>query len=217
MAQETLAGRIFLILHDPFSGKPLIGHDLLSCGLVAASLAEQMIEHRLGMEIDRIVAAERRGGVGQIDEVSAFVVDSIQRQAGAHTVRSWVEAFTGVLFEQVADLLVREGVIRRVPGGRVLLRQRPDRFPALDLLRSAGPRLRLEHMLRSPKELDTRGMALAGIFRALEMERVLDVDRDRADVKASVGQAADRLPIDLRSLVDGVGQAVSAISLTVRR
>lgn len=206
---------MFLILHDPFTGKPAIGHDLLKCGLVAGALADLMIERRLGMENDRIVVADPRGSGA--DEVGAFVVESIQRQPSAHTVRSWVEALTDVLYELVARGLVADGICRREQGSRGLLRRRADRFPAVDLLRAASPRVRLEHMLRTPRDLDVPGAALAGIIKAIEVERVLDVDRDRAAVKSSVAVAAEQLPIDLKNLVDGIEAAVSAISLTIRR
>jgi hypothetical protein len=215
MVQDTLARRMFLVLHDPFTGKPAIGHDLLKCGLVAGALGDLMLERRLGMENDRIVVADPRSY--GVDELGAFVVESIQRQASAHTVRSWVEALIDVVYELVARGLIADAVVRREPGGRRLLRRGADRFPAVDLLRAARPRVHLEHMLRVPDDRDVAGRTLAGIIRALEVERVLDVDRDRTAVKNDVAEAAEHLPIDLRGLVDGVEAAVSAISLTVRR
>lgn len=213
--QEMLAKRMFLILHNPFTGKPDVGHDLLKCGLVAAELADLILARRLGMENDRIVVADTRG-TGS-DEIGAFVVDSIQRQSSAHTVRSWVEALADVLYELVARALLEEGVVRREAGGRRLLRRSADRFPAVDLMRAAGPRLRLEHMLRTPSEREVGNAVLAAIIGALDVERVLDVDRDRASVRAAVAQATTSLPIDMRSLVAGVEDSVSAISLIVRR
>jgi hypothetical protein len=215
MAQDLLVRKMFLILHDPFSGKPLIGHDLLKCGLVATELADLIIGARIGIENDRIVVADTRSA--GIDEVGAFVVESIQRQPTAHTVRSWVEAFADVLYDLVARGLQDDRVVRRVAGGRRLTRRSPDRFPAVDLMRASGPRLRLEHMLRRPRDRDVPGGALAAILGALEVERVLDIDRDRAAVKAAVADATDALPIDLANLVAGVRDSVSAISLIVRR
>jgi Golgi phosphoprotein 3 (GPP34) len=215
MAQDMLVSRMFLLLHNPFNGKPEIGHDLLKCGLVAAELADLIIARRLGMENDRIVVAETRG-TGD-DEIGAFVVDSIQRQPSSHTVRSWVEALADVLYELTARKVTADGIVRRQEGGKRLLRRSPDRFPALDLMRASGPRLRLEHMLRTPRERDVAGAAIAGIVGALEVERILDVDRDRGTVRAAVAGAAESLPVDLRALVAGVEDAVSAISLVVRR
>lgn len=210
-----LVKRMFLVLHNPFTGKPAVNPDLLRCGLVAAALADLMLARRLGMENDRVVVADP-GDTGA-DEVGAFVVESIQRQPTAHTVRSWVEALADVLYELVARRLVDEGIVRREQGGRRFLRRGPDRFPALDLLRASGPRLRLEHMLRTPREMDLPGATFAAILGALEVERVLDVDRNRAEVRRAVAAAGAQLPIDLRSMVDGVGSAVSAIALTIRR
>ncbi|MFC4944477.1 GOLPH3/VPS74 family protein [Pseudonocardia sp. GCM10023141] len=215
MAQDLLAKRMFLILHNPFTGKSDVGQDLLKCGLVAAELADLIMARRLGMENDRIVVADTRGSGS--DEIGAFVVESIQRQTSAHTVRSWVEALADVLFELVARGLVDDGVVRREQGGRKLLRRSADRFPAVDLMRAAGPRLRLEHMLRTPRERDVSGAALAAVLGALEVDRVLDVDRDRAQVRFAIGECTASLPIDLRNLVAGVEDSVSAISLIVRR
>lgn len=215
MPQDMLAKRMFLILHNPFTGKPDVGQDLLKCGLVAAELADLILSRRLGMENDRIVVADTRGS--GVDEIGAFVVESIQRQASAHTVRSWVEALADVLFELVARGLVDDGIVRREQGGRRLLRRSADRFPAVDLMRAAGPRLRLEHMLRTPRERELNNAVIAAIIGALEVDRVLDVDRDRASVRHSIAEATASLPIDMRGLVQGVEDSVAAISLIVRR
>lgn len=215
MAQDMLVKKMFLILHDPFTGKPEIGHELLRCGLVAAELADLIIARRVGMENDRVVVAETRSLAG--DEIGAFVVESIARQASGHTVRSWVEALADVLYELVAGNLMTDGVVRRQEGGRRLLRRSPDRFPALDLMRAAGPRLRLEHMLRTPRQREVPGAALAAIIGALDVERILDLDRNRDLVRTAVAEATESLPVDLRALVAGVEDTVSAISLTIKR
>lgn len=216
MSQDMLVKRMFLILHNQFTGKPDVGQDLLKCGLVAAELADLMIARRLGMENDRVVVAETRG-TGS-DEIGAFVVESIQRQPNAHTVRSWVEALADVLYELVARALVDQGTVRRVRGARRLLGRSPDRFPAADMLGASGPRLRLEHALRTPAELDVPRAVIAAILGALEVERVLDFYRDdRASAHAAIVAATESLPFDLRSLVAGVEDSVAAISLIIRR
>jgi hypothetical protein len=216
MTQETLARRMFLILHDPFTGKPGVGIEPMKYGLVTAALAHLVMQQRLGLaEGRRVVVVDPRGN--GTDDVSAFIVGSIQGSPAAGITRSWVESLTDIVYELVARALMAEGVVRREHGGRRLVRRNPDRFPAVDLLRAAGPRIRLEHMLRSPHEMDVAGAVLAGIVHVFHMDRVLDVDRDRAVVRSSLSAAADHLPADLRSLVDGVASAVSAISLDFRR
>ncbi|OLT15409.1 hypothetical protein BJF78_01370 [Pseudonocardia sp. CNS-139] len=131
--------------------------------------------------------------------------------------RSNVEALTTITYELVARGLVADGVVRRMHGSRRLVRRGADRFPAVDLLRAAGPRIRLEHMLRSPHDLDVPGAVLARIVHTLEMERVFDVDRDRAAVKGAAASAAQILPADLRGLIDEFAAAVSEVTLTFRR
>jgi Golgi phosphoprotein 3 (GPP34) len=215
MAQDLLVRKLFLIFHNPFTGKPEIGPELLRCGLVAAAFADLVIARRVGLENDRVVVAEARRP--DDDEISGFILDSIQSQPTARTVRSWAEALADAIYELAAHELATDGVVRRQVGGRRLLRRSPDRFPALDLIRASGPRVRLEHMLRTPRQSDIAGATIAAIIGALEVERILDVDRDRAMVRTSVAAATESLPMDLRALITGVTDAVSAISLVVRR
>jgi Golgi phosphoprotein 3 (GPP34) len=214
MTQDGLAGRMFLILHDPFTGKPGVTQELVRYGVVAAALADLMMQGRLHRENGRVTVTGARPG--STDDVSAFLLTTIQAEP-SHVTRSWVESFTGVTYELVARALVAGGVVRREHGGRRLVRRNPDRFPAVDLLRAAGPRVRLEHMLRVPRDLDQAGAALATIISGLGMERVLDIDRERAAVENAAAGAATHLPADVRALIEDVAAAVSEVALTFRR
>ena len=213
MTHGGLAGRMFLILHDPFTGKPGVSQEQMKYGLVAAALADLVMQGRLRMEYGHLSIANYHGAAP--DDVGTFLLKGI-RGGPNDITRSWVEGFTEILYELVARGLVAGGVVRREQGRR-LVRRSPDRFPAVDLLRAAGPRVRLEHMLRSPHDLDLAGAALASIINGLGLERVLDVDRERAAVKKAVVAAATHLPTDLRSLVDDVSAAVAEVTLTFRR
>jgi hypothetical protein len=219
MERRRLAADLFLIAHDEFSGKLRISADLLGCGLAGAQLAELVIADRVVVESGRVLVrdASGDGGAGPGDEVGDSVVETIRGQDGGHSVRAWVETLGEVLPELVAGRLVAEGVVRREHGGRQLMRRRPDRYPATDLLAAARPRLRLEHMLRTPQEFDLSGAVLAVTVRALGVESVLDPDLDRGGVRELVGRLEANLPGDLRALVEGVRGAVAAVSLTVRR
>jgi hypothetical protein len=215
MDRQRLAADFFLIAHDEFSGKRRISAELLGCGLVGAQLAELVMADRVTVQGGRLLVTEVRGDGS--DEVGAYVAESIQRQTAAHSVRIWVETLREVLYELIARRLVAEGVVRREQGGRQLMRKRPDRFPATDLLAAARPRLRLEHMLRTPHEFDLPGAVMAVLIGALGVEAVLDPELDRAATRELMGELEENLPVDLRALVDGVRTAVTAISLTVRR
>ena len=213
MTHDGLAGRMFLILHDPFTGKPGVSQEQMKYGLVAAALADLVMQGRLRMENGHLSIADYRGAAP--DEIGAFLLQRIH-DGPSDITRRWMEGFTEMVYELVARGLVAGAVVRREQGRRVV-RRSPDRFPAIDLLRAAGPRVRLEHMLRSPHDLDLAGAALASIINGLGLERVLDVDRERAAVKKAVAAAATHLPTDLRSLVDDVSAAVAEVTLTFRR
>ena len=214
MTQDALIRRMFLILHDPFSGKPAVPPNLVRYGLVTAALADLLMRRRIAVENGRVtVTGQHTNGT---DDVDTFILGRILPD-GADISRTWVEVFTDAVYEMVARGLVTDGVVRREHGGRWLRRRDPDRFPAVDLLRAAGPRVRFEHMLRSPHDMDLIGATIAGIIHGLGMENALDVDRDRSAVKHTAAAAARQLPADLRGLLEGVTTAVAEVTLTFRR
>jgi Golgi phosphoprotein 3 (GPP34) len=215
MDRPRLAADFFLIAHDEFSGKLRISPDLLGWGLVGAQLAELVMANRVVVESGRVLVTDARGD--GTDEVGAYVAEGILHQDTTHTVRIWVDTFRDVLPELVARRLVTEGVVRREQGGRQLMRRRPDRYPATDLLAAARPRLRLEHMLRTPQEFDLSGAVLAVLVGTLGVESVLDPGLDRSTARDLMTRLEDNLPADLRALIEGVRSAVAAVSLTIRR
>ncbi|MDQ3577143.1 MAG: GPP34 family phosphoprotein [Actinomycetota bacterium] len=215
MAQDKLAESMFLLLHDPFSGRPEVAPELLNCALVAAELAELIIAGRVGIDNDRVVLIDG-GDVGS-DEMSAFVLESIRSQPRTHSVRSWVEVLSDVLYEMVAGELVEGGVVSREQGGRRLLRRGADRFPSVDLLRASAPRVGLEHMLRVPDDLDLQGAVIAAILGALDIVQGFDVGIDRVALRGRIAELTQQLPSDLRDIVAGVEASAASISLTVRR
>jgi hypothetical protein len=215
MERPRLAADFFLIAHDEFSGKPRISAVLLACGLAGAQLAELVMDGRIIVESGRLLATDARDDGG--DEVGTYVVQTIGQQSSTHSVRVWVETLAEMLPELVARQLIVDGVVRREEGGRQLMRRRPDRFPATDLLAAARPRLRLEHMLRTPQEFDLSGAVLAVLVGVLGVEPTLDPNIDRAETRELIDRLRTHMPSDLQNLIDGVEAAVAAASLTVRR
>lgn len=211
MLRDKLAWKMLLLLHDVFTGKPQVAPRLLCSGLAAAELSELIMARYLAIEGDYVIRAPMRDQ--GLDELDALVMGMIASQSGAHTVRSWVQALGEPVYDVVTKLAVREGTVRRQSGARRLTGRGPTRFPAVDLITASGPRLRLEHKLRTPVELDEPAAVLAGVLGALKLDRIVDVDRvdrDRAAVRASLAAATSSLPIDLRSLIAGVEAAADA-------
>lgn len=210
MLQDKLVWKMFLILHDPFSGKPAAAHDLLTTGLAACELCELIMARRLVLNRDLVLIAPVASSWP--DEIASLVLQAVEQQPGTHTVRNWVRVLGQPIYETVARLAVDGGTVRRQQGGWRPTGRRPDRFPAVDLLRAAGPRLRLEHVLRTPGELDTGASVLAGVIASLRLERIIDEQRDRAAVKTSIATAIAALPNELRAVLAGVESAADASS-----
>jgi hypothetical protein len=204
MSRDKLASRVFLVLHDPFTGKALVRSSAVRLAVAGAELAELALPRPdrapvIGLENDRIVLAETRPR--RIDYISSFVVDSIRGQAEAHTAMVWTAALADRVFDLVATQLINDRIVLRQPGGRVFGRSSP-RFPALDLLAAAGPRVRLEHKLRSGEELDPASAVCLAVLAAVGGDRTLDVDR--AARRRLIAPITESLPLDLRSLVTGL-------------
>ena len=137
-AQDKLAARLFLILHDPFSGRCAVSPMALRCALVGAELAELILNRRVAMANDLIVPGE--ASAPGTDALSAFVGGAITRQPEPYPVPVWLAAIGDAVAELVAARLMEVGILVRT---RSLIRRR-GRFPAINLLAAAGPSVRLE-------------------------------------------------------------------------
>lgn len=198
---EKSASKIFLILHDYFSGRPIVRQSAIKRAVMGAELADLIMARRIGMENDRIVLAD--GGRRGADHLSAFLLETIRGQPDAHTVPVWVATLSDRLFDLLATLLAGEGIVRRVPGPRVLGRA-GDRYLAQDLLAAAGPRLRLEHALRTPSELDLSSQVVAALIGSIGATRAIDPDGNRRAVRRRVEEITKGLRLDLRDLIIGM-------------
>lgn len=206
----TLSCQLFLLLHDPFTGKGEVSQELLECGVSAAELADLVIGRRLGIVDDHVVMAGLdRAGPG--DRVGEYVLGCLADQSKSYSVRTWV----GSLGEAVTDLVVRElvddGVVRHERGSLGLRGRKPDRFPAVDLLRASSSRNRLRRMLAHPAEFDLAGATVASMVGALGAERVLEVH----DARNVIKELSTYLPSALHAVVDGLAAAVASASVAL--
>jgi hypothetical protein len=221
MGHSEYAPNLFLVAHDSFTGRMEVSRELVLCGLVSAELAHLIVERRLGVADDRIVVTETPGSVrpparGPEDEagmeIDEYVVASVRQQSSTHTVRVWAESLGEVVYDLLADNLVEQGVVRR-ERRRVITRRTGDRFPAADLLRASGPRLRLDHMVREPATFTLAGAVNVALLGALGIERLLETEPSRE----FLDELNRNLPSQLRMLLAGATAAAAAVSLAVRR
>jgi hypothetical protein len=197
-AQDKLAARLFLILHDPFSGRCAVSPMALRCALVGAELAELLLNRRVFMVNELIVPGE--ASAPGTDALSAFVMGAINRQPERYPVPVWLAAIGDAVAELVAARLVEVGILVRT---RSLVRRR-GRFPAINLLAAAGPRVRLEHMVHMPEESDIASATCAALVNAVGAGRVLQGEAPRRDLRRGLTALGAMLSPDLRSLVMSV-------------
>ncbi len=206
-AQDKLAARLFLILHDPFNGRCAVSPMALRCALVGAELAELVLNRRVTM-VDELVVLGETSAPGT-DALSAFVVGAISRQPEPYGVPTWLAALGDAVVELVAARLVEAEIVAR---SKPRLRRR-GRYPAVNLLAAVGPQVRLVHMVRTPAECDMAGATCAALVAAVGAGRVLQGGDGRKQLRRGLAAVTAQLPADLRSLVTSVEVAHAAGSL----
>jgi hypothetical protein len=208
-----MAAAFLLLVHDEFSGRPRCSADLLRCGLVGAQLAELVIGGRMGVAEGRVHPLDA-DPLGNARPAAEYVMECVLGQPRQHTIRTWTENLGEPLYEMIVTELVDDGVIRRETGG--FGRRRTERLPALNLLRAAAPRARIERMITAPRELDLAGAFTIAMVWALGIEAMLDTRAERGGAEL-VERIRARMPVALRDLLDAIGTSAAATSLTVRR
>lgn len=214
MERGQMATGFFLVVHDEFTGKPLISPDLLLCGLVGAQIADLVIGGRLTMSGDRVTVV--RAEVSGLDELATFVLDSVSHESESHTVRSWNDALGEILYDLTVGRLTADQILRRETS-RGLLGKRKSRYPAVDLVRARRPTVELREMFDDPRRFTLPGAFLAAMLATLEVDAVMEPEVERTRLRSIAGQAAEHLPGSLSQLRAGLADTVAAISLTVRR
>jgi Golgi phosphoprotein 3 (GPP34) len=213
MSRESMPAAFLLLVHDEFSGRPRCSADLLRCGLVGAQLAELVIGGRVGVADGRLHPLDA-DPIGNSRPAPEYVMECVLGQPRQHTVRTWTENLGEPLHEMIVTELVDDGIIRRESGG--FGRRRAERYPALNLLRAAAPKARIERMITAPRELDLAGAFTIAMIWALGIEAVLDTRAERGGADL-VERIRARMPGPLRDLLDGIASSAAATSLTVRR
>lgn len=212
MQNFRLADEFFLVNHDHHTGRPVMRRDLLGAGLVAALLAELIIDGRLAMDDGRVTVLDSSSHDNQAAD---FMVTSIAAQRATYPVRTWTENLDDTAYELTARRLIECGTVRRVRPRR-LIGPRRDLFPAA-LSIPVESLLRLNAMIKNPAGADLHGAVSVVLIATVGAMHVLVTDLDRERVQTSVAELANGLPADLKELVAGFEAAVAARLLSMRR
>jgi Golgi phosphoprotein 3 (GPP34) len=212
MQNLRLADEFFLINHDHRNGKPLIRRDLLGAGLVAALLAELIIDGRLAMDDGRVTVLDR---CSHCDNATDFMVTSIAAQQATYPVRTWTDNLDDTAYELTARRLIECGTVWRVRPRR-LLGPRRDLFPAVRRA-SVESLLRLNAVIKNPAGADIHRAASVVLIATAGADHLLATDLDREQLRTGVAELTNSLPADLKELVAGFEAAVAARLLTIQR
>jgi hypothetical protein len=213
MRALPLADELFLVGHDEYSGKPIVNSVILDSGLAGAVLGELLLAGRLVIDDNRVQVYDPRA---YGESVSDAALAEIVRQQENHPVRAWVEYLRDDVREMVGRRLVASRIVEREESRGFRFRA-SVRFPAIDAIEAAKPRVRLRYLLDKDEQLDQQAAALAALVRAAELEQAILVDTNKQQVRDHIAQATAHMHPFLHALAQGVDAAVAAIALTVRR
>jgi hypothetical protein len=211
MANVQLAEQFFLISHDEISGRPVVGIERIECGLVGAMFGELIIDGRLGIKDGLVVALDREPTDGGLAD---SLVDTVDRQAADHRVRTWAQELGPDAYRIIAERLVTGGIVRRERGHK-LFSHPGERYPAADLYDASRPRLMLNHVLHNREEMDLDQAVLAALLTIVGADPVLGLDTSRSALRSIVSSLINAMPSQLQELLAGIDETVTSISMAM--
>jgi hypothetical protein len=148
---------------------------------------------------------------GPADRVGEYVLGCIADQSKTYSVRTWIASLGGAVTDLVVREVVDAGVVRHERGSRGLRGRKPDRYPAVDLLRASSSRNRARHMLTHPGEFDLAGATVVSIVGALGAERIFEVD----DMRDLLRELNTYLPVALQAVMAALAATVASSSVAL--
>ncbi len=200
----------FLLAHDDYTGRARLGADVLGAGVAGALLADLVV---LGcLDVTGGHVAVRDAGAA-LDGVGGDAVSAIAGRA--RPVPWWLESLGASAFPRTGEQLVRRGVLTRSRAG--LFRSRL-RYPAVDALLAAGPRVRLRHEAEAARPVppDPAVAALAALAVRTGLGGVV-ADAANRSVRDGLLALARAVPVAVRPVVDGLDEALIRMALTTPR
>jgi hypothetical protein len=147
------------------------------------------------------------------DEVARDALAAVATRA--RPVAWWVECLGPSLYPRTGEQLVRHGVVTRAQAG---LFRTGVRYPAVDALAAAGPRVRLRHEAESvrPVPPDPGVATLAALALRTGLGGVV-ADAANRSTRDGMAALARAVPVPLRPVVAGVDAALVRMALSTPR
>jgi hypothetical protein len=208
-----LADELFLLGHDPGTGRALVDADVLASGVAGAVLGELLLVGRIALADDGTVTIGE--DMGSDDPIAELVVGEIVR-CGAHRLPEWIRHLRSSVPPLVGQRLLDAGVVTRRPGRHML--RHIVCYPVVDHVGARRRVARLDRLLlRGDQPMDDQTRLLAALVRSLGLHDALSLELPRGETSERLELISVALPAQLRSLVAAVDGVVSLITLTPRR
>jgi len=191
-----LADDFFFAAHDDVTGKTRLTDRAAGIGLAGALLGELMLFRKITVQRGHIVVMDRRPVP---DALAHLVLEDVLGESDSRPVRDWLRYLGRNAYEQVAQRMVRQGLVRLAETKRF---RRSPGYRAVDLNAAAWPVVRLAQKLARREAIVLPDVVLAGLIKATGLERYLRVEAV-VDIAEFQQQLISELPTPLRVLVGG--------------
>lgn len=208
-----LADRLFLLMHDEYTGRSRLAPSATALGLAAGLIGELVLDQRLVVDGDGDLLAIGREWVADPvgNEVLGLVIGSPQHRA----VRDWLRFLARSSVESVGARLARSGDVRQARRSRLL--GGGSVWPAVDPNRAAWESVALANQLCAASGwLELSDRAVAGLVSACGLTGHVLWDVHHEIGRRRLPVVLDGLPDPLRHLVVSATAAVGEAVLVPR-
>lgn len=209
----AIADDFYLMALDERTGRPRLHNRAMGLGLAAGLLCELVIDERLTVKNDRLIALVRPDGAG--DPIHVRMLEHVHAEPD-HDLAVWLSFFAQSAVDAVADRLVGLGYLT-VEMTRGLLKSKPVYVP-VDMVQVSWRSLRIEQVIARGSVPEWPECALVGLLCAtglIEPILVNNVVDLNAHVAAILGALVSDPP--LHALIFQVEALIAAGVLGSRK
>ncbi len=215
-ASRWVADELFLVGHNPHTGRRQVSRDSLATALAGAALGDLILAGCLFVDADSQVRALARSAPD--DPVTGYILGELAGRDSTEPLREWVWHLRRDIYPLVGQRLAAAGLVTSRRARRVLSVRAVVAYPAGNLVLAGRPAVRLGgHVLRQSASPDVPTRLLAALVRAIDLECRLAIDLPTAEIRRRLESVAAVLPAPLDATVAAVASVNDALVETPRR
>jgi hypothetical protein len=200
----SLRDDLFLLAHDD-AGKLVVPETHLGAGLAGATLIDLLLAGRIAVAQGRLNVLD---ATSTGDEETDATIQSIQANTAPCGPRAWVSWISHGAYERVTDLLVKDGVVRRMTGRRLgvlsVNRCLPENQEDLVRVRS-----RVRYAIHGRDLPDQLTAALCGLVRVLRLEASLLLSTPTSELLLALERMTAANEVTVRQVTNAVDTVIT--------